>query len=373
MDQSSHKKTKDEVQAEALNKLMNLRNAGVEISMGVGKTLLGLLHMQRMKNMRNKADIKFLVVAPKVAIFQSWLDEAEKNNMLDLIPNIKFSTYRSLKKNSYFQDVIYLDECHSLKESHDEYLMHAKMAGARMIGLTGTYPKFKSSEKAIMCNRYCPKVYTYKTDTAVEDKILNDYRIYVHMVDMSNEDDLDITMGSKTWKTSEFKTYQYWTGRIESAKTPKDLQILRVMRMKAMMGFKSKERKVLELLARRKTKTLLFANTQEQADRLAPHSFHSNNPRSEENLRLFKAGDIDLLSAVEQLSEGVTIPNLKSGIIMHAYSNNRKTAQKLGRLLRLNPDDTSGVHILCYRKTVDEEWVKSALSHLNQEKIIWLS
>ena len=58
---------------------------------------------------------------------------------------------------------------------------------------------------------------------------------------------------------------------------------------------------------------------------------------------------------------------------MHAYSNNRKTAQKLGRLLRLNPDDTAGVHVLCYRRTVDEEWVKSALSHLNQEKIIWLS
>jgi superfamily II DNA or RNA helicase len=143
--------------------------------------------------------------------------------------------------------------------------------------------------------------------------------------------------------------------------------------MKSMMGYKSKEEKVFELLSRRKTKTLLFANTQDQADRLAEHSYHSSNKNSEENLRKFKNDEIDLLSAVEQLSEGVNIPNLKSGIIMHAYANNRRTSQKLGRLLRLNPDDTAGIHILCYRNTIDEDWVTAAVSHLNQDKIIWLS
>jgi superfamily II DNA or RNA helicase len=145
------------------------------------------------------------------------------------------------------------------------------------------------------------------------------------------------------------------------------------MRMKAMMGYKSKEEKVLELLARRKTKTILFANTQEQADRLAPHSYHSSNPKSAENLELFKNNEIELLSAVEQLSEGVNIPNLRSGIIMHAYSNNRKTSQKLGRMLRLNPDDTAGIHILCYRDTVDEQWVRSAIESFDKDKIVWLN
>ena len=82
-------------------------------------------------------------------------------------------------------------------------------------------------------------------------------------------------------------------------------------------------------------------------------------------------GDIQKLSAVEQLSEGVTIPNLKVGIIMHAYSNNRKAAQKIGRLLRLNPNDKSTVHILCYKNTIDEQWVTSALEDFDQSKIIW--
>jgi superfamily II DNA or RNA helicase len=72
---------------------------------------------------------------------------------------------------------------------------------------------------------------------------------------------------------------------------------------------------------------------------------------------------------VLQLNEGVNIPNLKEGIIMHAYGNERKTAQRLGRLLRLNPNDTSTINILCYANTVDENWVAQALEDFDQSKI----
>ena len=42
-----------------------------------------------------------------------------------------------------------------------------------------------------------------------------------------------------------------------------------------------------------------------------------------------------------------------------------------GRLLRLNPDDKAIVHILCYKDTVDEKWVKDALEGFDQSKIVW--
>lgn len=42
-----------------------------------------------------------------------------------------------------------------------------------------------------------------------------------------------------------------------------------------------------------------------------------------------------------------------------------------GRLLRLNPDDTAIVHILCYMDTVDETWVTEALEGFDQSKIEW--
>jgi superfamily II DNA or RNA helicase len=54
---------------------------------------------------------------------------------------------------------------------------------------------------------------------------------------------------------------------------------------------------------------------------------------------------------------------------MHAYGNNRKSAQRIGRLLRLSPDQTATCHILCYKDTQDEKWVSNALKDFDQNKI----
>ncbi len=54
---------------------------------------------------------------------------------------------------------------------------------------------------------------------------------------------------------------------------------------------------------------------------------------------------------------------------MHSYGNERKSAQRIGRLLRLNPDDTAICHILCYKGTKDEEWLNKALKNFNPSKI----
>ena len=152
----------------------------------------------------------------------------------------------------------------------------------------------------------------------------------------------------------------------------KEEQILRVMRMKSMMSYPSKERYAIKLFDKIIDKVILFANTQEQADRMCTYSYHSGNKASEDNLKLFKDGSINKLSCVLQLNEGVNIPNLKQGIIMHAYGNERKSAQRLGRLLRLSPDQKATVHILCYVGTVDETWVIQALEQYDNSKIKWI-
>ena len=45
-------------------------------------------------------------------------------------------------------DFIYLDECHSLKASHNKWLYQYLQQGGRLLGLTGTYPINSTSEKA---------------------------------------------------------------------------------------------------------------------------------------------------------------------------------------------------------------------------------
>ena len=54
---------------------------------------------------------------------------------------------------------------------------------------------------------------------------------------------------------------------------------------------------------------------------------------------------------------------------MHAYGNERKTAQRIGRLLRLNPNETAVCHILMYKGTQDEKWVSDAVKGFDQTKV----
>jgi len=159
---------------------------------------------------------------------------------------------------------------------------------------------------------------------------------------------------------------------LDSSRSAKETQIMRVMRMKALMGFPSKEKLAMELLHSTDEKVILFANTQEQADSFGIPSYHSKNKESEENLIDFKKSENGKLACVLQLSEGVNIPNLRVGIILHSYGNERKSSQRIGRLLRLNPDETAVIHILCYKGTVDENWVKAALENFDSDKITWV-
>ena len=110
--------------------------------------------------------------------------------------------------------------------------------------------------------------------------------------------------------------------------------------------------------------------TQQQAEEQSSHTYHSGNKLSQANLKKFNAGQIQCLACVSQLSEGISIPDLQVGIIWHAFGNERRAAQRIGRLLRLNPDQTATVHLLLYQDTVDGHWV--ALAAFDLAKISYV-
>lgn len=355
---------REQIQQEALNVAIKHKRCGLGISMGVGKTLIGLQYIDHFQK-ENMDKLRVLVVAPKISIFDSWRSDAERFD-IPLI-NIEFTTYLSLNKyNPHNYDLLVLDECHSLLYTHHTFL--AVYAG-RILGLTGTPPRYANSEKGEMVQMYAPILYKYITDDAVEDAILNDYRIIVHKMPLNTEMTHMVKGKNNPFYTSEQKSYDYWTKRILEARSKKEEQISSVMRMRAMMDFRTKETYTKQLLSEIEDKCIVFCNTQDQADRICSYSYHSNNEDSQDNLQQFKDGSILELSCVMQLNEGINIPDLRAGIIMHAYGNERKSNQRIGRLLRLNPDDTAIVHILCYKNTVDERWVGEALKDLDQSKI----
>ena len=359
---------RDVVNKEALTEAYKYQRCGLGMSMGIGKTRIGLNHMQHFYD----PFARYLIVGPKHSIFKSWIDEIAEINAEELIPHITFTTYLSINKhNPNDFDCVYLDECHSLLESHEPFLSKFK---GRILGLTGTPPKRKGSEKWRMVQKYCPIVYTFTVDQAADNNILNDYKIIIHHLELSGLPTLmkKAKNGGK-WYTSEKKDYAYLCERLAQSVTPKQRQFSSILRMRGIMDYTSKEDYLKGLLKNINEKCIIFANTQAQADKVCKHSYHSKNKQSEENLEYFKDNRIDKLSCVLQLSEGVTIPNLKQGVIMHSYGNERKTSQRIGRLLRLNPDETAICHILCYKNTVDEVWLEKALENFDRNKITYFN
>ena len=360
--------TREEIQQEALEIIRDKKQAGINVSMGVGKTYIGLQDMRLCYH----ETVTYLVVGPTKKIIQSWKDEITKWKIDGLLAHITFSTYLSLNKQENKFDVVYLDECHSLKFSHGHWLTAHVARGGRLIGMTGTYPKYKNTEKGKMCEHFVPNLFEYQMDDAVDDNILNDYEIIVHKLMLDNEKTLKKSGKNGEWITSEQVDYQYWCRQIEDCYQGAEMK-LRIMRMKAMQSYPSKIAYMKKLLSSQTHKTIAFVSQKKQADAICPYIHYSGKKKlSDINLEKFSKGEIMQLAAVEQLSQGINIPNLKIGIISHAFANNRQASQKIGRLLRLNPDDKATIHILCYYNSIDKTWVESALEGLNQDKIKWV-
>ena len=364
------KSKREQIQTEALAVTEKHNRCTLAVSMGVGKTYIGLKHMTESMD---KGHRRFLVVAPKISIFDAWEEEIDKHGFYkDLVVcDITYSTYRSINKHDPSDfDCIYLDEVHNILESHTPFLSAFK---GSILGLTGTPPKWDKSEKGRLVNKYCPVKYEYFTDTAVEDGILNDYSIIVHKIKLDQRKNHRVTTKKFNFLTSEQASYNYACKRIEEANTPKQLQFARIGRMTIMKSYLSKEDYAKSLLEMVDDKCLIFCNTTDQADRMCDFSYHSKNHKdtNEMNINSFKGGNIDAMSCVMQLSEGVNIPNLKTAIIMHAYGNEKKLRQRLGRVLRLKPDELATIHVLMYEGTIDEKWTESALEDFDQSKITY--
>ena len=354
--------TRDLVQHQALKEAMQFKRSGLQLATGAGKTKVGLDYITVLPD-----TYKVLVVAPKIDIFKSWIDDAKKFEVEELLDRITFSTYLSITKhNPEEYDILILDEAHSLKATALPFLNSYR---GRILGLTGTPPKYLTSEKGQLMMEYYPIKYVFKTDKAVENEILNDYHIFVHYLDLNRNKTMQTKQG---WMTSERAQYDWISREIDGA-IGNSLMFKTIQRINFLKQFDTKEDYTKNLLEQldQKEKIIIFANTIDQAERLCKHSHHSKNKNSP--LEAFKTGEITRLSCVEQLSEGVNIPNLKNAIILHSYSGGSpKAQQKFGRMLRLPTDQTATVHILCYRNTVDEKWVSDNLKNYDQNKITYI-
>lgn len=102
------------------------------------------------------------------------------------------------------------------------------------------------------------------------------------------------------------------------------------------------------------------------------YTSYAKNKGSHANLAKFNTDDTQRLTRLSQFSEGVNIPQLRTGIFRHVFGNECKADQRIERFLRLDPEGTATVHLLMYRDTVDKYWATQVLVIFDPEKISYV-
>lgn len=357
------------VQNNAVNAIIKSNYSGiVYVSPRVGKSKIvcDILKMPAFKKS------KILITAPYNTILESWNNEFEKWKVNT--KNITLINQRSLSKVKLtdYKHII-CDEIHTLSANQ---IVELQKTDAPILGLTGSLSK--ESKKLLKDELYVEPIYTYSVEDAINDGIVADYRIYLIGVPLDNKDKyIEAGTAKQKFMTTEYANYQYLTSQFEKFKKMSwnnkkfDAVKMQFASKRASMLYTAKSKiAVAKKIITEHNRCLIFTARTETADDFAT-SYHSKS--KEDYLEQFKDGTINKLAVCEMTNMGITIPNLKVGIFHQMKSSEESAIQKVMRMCNVEQDEVAEIYITYFINTVDEEWVKKAVSALNPEKIIYVN
>ena len=361
---------RDKIQLEATQAIIDNKFQGIiDVSPRVGKSKIIIDAFKKLKK-----DIPILITYPTNNIGDSWNSEFDKWNYDS--KNITLINQRSLHKIKKINDykLIIVDECHSLSSNQLRILSRFK---GQSLGLSGSI----SDETKMVLEDVLglTTIYEYSVADAVEDEVISDYKIKIITLPLDTKKKY-VPGGSKTkpFNTTEEANYKYLTRQFiqASAVAKKDrskegwVKSILGKRARAIYGYQSKIDLCKKLLATipEDEKVLVFTGL--TANDICVHRHDSKT--EEDNLTLFKDGDITRVQVVDQVSMGQTIPNLKTIIFHQLKSNSEIMLQKALRACNYEDGNIATLYIFCYDNTQDIKWVNKAISMLDQSKIEYL-
>lgn len=363
-------KVKDKIQKEAEEKWIKNGHRGlIALCTGAGKSKIFV-------NITvNNPKEKWLLVVPTEKLRdENWADEFSKWKKKRRFNSIDRACYASLSKiDTDKYDGICLDECHNITENNSAKL--SNYAG-KLLCLTATPPEEDIKKDILYKELKCKVVMHIPLDEGVKLGIVSPYNITVieGFLDSTNK---NIETGSKTkkWKSTEFDIYRYKSEVIRKmtfSRKPVP-KFMYLDRMRFVYNLPSKTinaKKVLDAIPKEE-RTLIFCGSIKQAEELCENSWHSQSTK--DNLKLFKEGKINRLSAVKILNEGENIPNVDNIFIVQLDSRARNLIQRIGRGVRFREGHTANIYILIAMQTQDENWLKKATEDLDSSNIKYTS
>lgn len=344
-------------QAEALDAWHKNGHRGVaSVVTGGGKTIYAYACMEHLLN--EKPDAHVLIIVPTVALLDQWTvglvdDFGVQPDQMTASGGGKRPPKRPARFNvmviNTARDVapryslstptfLVVDECHRSASAENS----RSLSGAHIatLGLSATPERdFDDLFSEVVAPALGPIIYTYNYTDARRDEVISPFHLSNLRVPMTED---------------EQREYNALTRRILPLLKRRDKgadvedRLHRLLRNRARVSTNARSRlptavRLVENHARERA--IIFHEQIDAADIITQTlanrghrvgAYHSRLGPSlrQDNLRLFRRGELDVIVTCRALDEGINVPDASVAIIAASTASTRQRIQRLGRVLR---------------------------------------
>ena len=334
----------------------------VVLPTGSGKTIVGIKAIER-------ANASSLVVVPTLDLMDQWTINLSKyfpkiriGNLgggADEIQPITISTYDSAYIRASFLgnkfSLVIFDEVHHLAAVGYRTIAEQMVAPFRL-GLTATIEREDELHKDLP-RLVGEVVFQASPDELAREKHLAPYEIERRMVEMLPDEleeyQRNMSIYQQCMKKISFQRYPIPREKLimisGKNRTAREALLARNRAMNVALNSRAKIEELREILAENKgAKTIIFTQHNSLvhgiSDRfLIPFITHKTmKDERQDVLKGFKESRYMAIVTSKVLDEGVDIPDAELGVILSGTGSAREFIQRLGRLLRPKPENSSG-------------------------------
>jgi superfamily II DNA or RNA helicase len=310
---------------------------------------------------------KVLVLYPNIDIKNAWVDECAKIGCPMEITYCTFISIEKVKEGPW--DYVVFDEAHLIPEEH-KLPIAGEMAKRyeHVVFASGTYNRNTLADLKIHTG--LPLIVEYTTEQAIADGLISDYTIYLHYYELNPAIQRQFGNTRKWWST-DVKELARLTKKVETSHGDKKM-LASLARMRFINSNESLLFAVNKWIKENKDKRFILFTENEAFGKLFHLPMFNSKSKDNSVLQAFIEGRINQLCLIKKGSAGVTYPNLDNILITSINSNGENLEQMLGRSLLLDTTH-SDIHIFTTDKTFQLNWLESALSNINVDKIHWVN
>ena len=328
------------------------------VAMRFGKTLLTIKLLQRLFNY----NCSVLITYPDNKLINSWQTELATWKYEN--PNIVFVNFSSLDKYIQSQfDVLVVDEFHDASDNERAKCLDISNNCKKTILLSGTV----TEEVVDLWER--PKcIAEYSTLEGINDGILADYNITVHLVNLDNKRLIKQKNGKQKTEKQQYDAYTWVIEKMK--KENKNFMHLALARNRLSLNSIAKTEFVRKLLKRMEDKrVLVFTGLSKAADSIGIKSYHTKS-KDDSSYTSFQNKVINHLALAAIGKVGVTYTDLDCVILTNFSYNEKETAQILNRALKLDyHGKIADLRIIAINEKPELKKLKETLSLLDKNKI----